>query len=99
MSGQVSGQARAVPFTLYSRSWCHLCEDMLAALRLLETPQQPFSITVLDVDADEALVARFDELVPVLFGDPAGPELCHYFLDVAKVGAYLADRAASSDAS
>jgi hypothetical protein len=20
-------------FTLYSRSWCHLCEDMLAALR------------------------------------------------------------------
>lgn len=89
----------AVPFTLYSRSWCHLCEDMLTALRLLESPQQPFAIMVLDVDADEALVARFDELVPVLFGDPDGPELCHYFLDAARVGAYLADWAAKRGAS
>jgi hypothetical protein len=33
-------------------------------------------------------VARFDELVPVLFGDdPGGPELCHYFLDEARCGA------------
>ena len=95
----MSGQARAVPFTLYSRSWCHLCEDMLAALRLLETPQQPFAITVLDVDADEALVARFDELVPVLFGDPDGPELCHYFLDTARVEAYLAQCTPGNGAS
>ena len=34
-------------------------------------------------DADPALVARFDELVPVLYGDLAGAELCHYFLDPA----------------
>lgn len=67
---------------------------MLTALRLLETPRQPFAITVLDIDADEALVARFDELVPVLFGDPDGPELCHYFLDTATVEAYLAHWAA-----
>jgi len=80
----------AIPFTLYSRSWCHLCEDMLAALRALETPARPFAINVLDVDADPALVARFDELVPVLYGDPAGAELCHYFLDVDAVGRYLA---------
>lgn len=83
----------AVPFTLYSRSWCHLCDDLLAALRALETPQQPFAITVLDVDADPALEARFNELVPVLYGDPAGPELCHYFLDEAAVRGYLAQQA------
>ncbi|MEH6438160.1 glutaredoxin family protein, partial [Massilia sp. DD77] len=75
----------AIPFTLYSRVWCHLCEDMLAALKALEQPGRPFAITVLDVDADPALEARFDELVPVLYGDPAGEELCHYFLDREKV--------------
>jgi thiol-disulfide isomerase/thioredoxin len=78
-----------VPFTLYSRSWCHLCEDMLAALKALEADVQRFEITVVDVDADPALVARFDELVPVLFGDPRGPELCHYFLDEGAVRRYL----------
>jgi hypothetical protein len=76
-------------FTLYSRSWCHLCEDMLAALRTLEAPGQPFHVDVIDVDADPALVERFDELVPVLFGDLAEPELCHYFLDEAAVRRYL----------
>jgi glutaredoxin len=81
-------------FTLYSRSWCHLCEDMLAALRALEAPGQPFEVDVVDVDADPALVERFDELVPVLFGDPAGPELCHYFLDEAAVRQYLEKRSA-----
>ena len=76
-------------FTLYSRSYCHLCEDMLAALNALQTPENPFTVEVIDVDADDALVARFDELVPVLFADPDGPELCHYFLDEAKVRAVL----------
>ena len=86
--------SQAIPFTLYSRSWCHLCEDMLAALRKLETPQQPFEVDVVDVDADPALVARFDELVPVLYGDRAEPELCHYFLDEAAVHAYVNRHAA-----
>jgi hypothetical protein len=76
-------------FTLYSRSYCHLCEDMLAALRKLEAPGQHFEVDVIDVDADEALVARFDELVPVLYGDLDGPELCHYFLDEVAVRKYL----------
>ena len=85
----------AAPFTLYSRSWCHLCDDLLAALRALETLEQPFDITVLDVDADPALEARFNELVPVLYAgsaqqNPSGEELCHYFLDEAAVRRHLA---------
>lgn len=72
-------------FILYSRSWCHLCEDMLAALQAMAPPGARFDVDVIDVDADPALVARFDELVPVLFArNPAGGEgqqLCHYFLD------------------
>ena len=72
-------------FTLYSRSYCHLCQDMLDALMRLQTPEQPISVDVIDVDADDALVARFDELVPVLYADLSQPELCHYFLDEAQV--------------
>ncbi|GJI94963.1 thioredoxin family protein [Duganella caerulea] len=72
-------------FTLYSRSYCHLCQDMLDALMRLQTPGRPITVDVIDVDADEALVARFDELVPVLYADLSQPELCHYFLDEAKV--------------
>ena len=65
---------------------------MLAALRALEIVE-PMSITVIDVDADEALVAKYDELVPVLIaskGEQAAQQLCHYFLDEATVRAFVA---------
>jgi hypothetical protein len=77
-------------FTLYSRSYCHLCEDMLAALQAMAPAAAPFHVDVIDIDGDDALVARFDELVPVLFGaEPQSGELCHYFLDHEAVAAYL----------
>jgi hypothetical protein len=81
-------------FTLYSRSYCHLCEDMLEALRAFMAREGlPFSVDVVDIDAepdaDPALVERFDELVPVLYGDLSGPELCHYFLDEAALRRHL----------
>ena len=82
-----------VHFTLYSRSYCHLCQDMLDALMALQTPQAPITVDIIDVDADPALVARFDELVPVLYADLDQPELCHYFLDEAKIRALLAQTA------
>lgn len=60
---------------------------MLAALQALRGEFE-FELRVLDVDADPALLARYDELVPVL---TAGEdELCHYFIDSAAVRAYLA---------
>ena len=77
-------------FTLYSRSYCHLCADMLAALQAFMARQGlAYTVDVVDVDADPALVARFDELVPVLYGDPAGLELCHYFLDETALRRHL----------
>jgi len=83
-------------FTLYSRSYCHLCEDMLHALLALRPADEGaagwFSVEVIDVDADPALIAQYDELVPVLTGRAAGGEaarLCHYFLDVASVTQFL----------
>ena len=77
-------------FILYSRSWCHLCEDMLAALRALAG--DGWRVDVVDVDADPELVERYDELVPVLLGcRPGQPptRLCHYYLDGNAVLAFL----------
>ncbi|MFS2216713.1 glutaredoxin family protein [Telluria sp. Tellsp104] len=77
-------------FTLYSRSYCHLCEDMRAALQAFMARQgQAYTVDVVDVDADPALVARYDELVPVLAAEPAGTELCHYFLDESALRRHL----------
>lgn len=80
-----------ITFILYSRSYCHLCDDMLAALHALGGEYR-FSVEVVDVDADPALVVLYDELVPVLVGkrQDSSEQLCHYFLDEARVRAYLA---------
>lgn len=80
-----------IQFTLYSRSYCHLCDDMLEALQAYSA-EHAFTVKVVDVDADEALVARYDELVPVLAGsrDNEGEQqICHYFLDHAKLKDFL----------
>lgn len=69
---------------LYSRSYCHLCEEMLAALKSLDPRLSP---EILDVDADPALEARYGNDVPVLMlGDV---ELSRHRLDPERVRAYL----------
>jgi thioredoxin reductase (NADPH) len=60
---------------------------MLVALAPLRD-QHEFDVQVVDVDSDPVLEAKYDELVPVL--EAEGRELCHYFLDEAKVREYLA---------
>ena len=64
---------------------------MLHALEKFR-PAYDFTVEIIDVDADEALVRRYDELVPVLVGQRQGQpavQLCHYFLDVAAVEKFL----------
>ena len=67
---------------LLSRAYCHLCDEMEAALRPLVGSTQ---LEVIDIDAPEhaALEAQFGDLVPVLFRDSAvaSHEICHYRLD------------------
>ena len=75
-----------VALTVYSRNYCHLCHDMIAALQQLQGRFQ-FEINVVDVDADAALEMRYGELVPVLVVDDR--ELCHYFLDEPAVTDFL----------
>jgi len=80
------GEQGAPRLTLYGRSYCHLCDEMLAALVPLRD-EFGFAVDVVDVDADAVLEQRFGVLIPVLMH--ADTELCHYRLDAAKVRAYL----------
>ncbi len=71
--------------TVMSRQWCHLCHDLLDALRPL-AGELGWRVEEIDIDLDPALEARWDEWVPVvLAGDT---ELCHYHLDEAAIRAY-----------
>lgn len=93
LASSICRNRRLHHFILYSRTYCHLCEDMLAALQALRN-DRAFTVQVVDVDTDELLVKQFDELVPVLYGSKNGAaalQLCHYFLDEAKVQLFLND--------
>ena len=90
----MTGEAKPPVLTLLTRAYCHLCDEMRAALGVVAAPFGAV-ITELDVDADRALEEAFGEWVPVLLlGSVAnGVELCHYRLDFAHVAATLAAEA------
>ena len=73
--------------TVYSRSYCHLCDEMIAGLRELQA-RFHFDFDVVDVDRDPALARRYGEDVPVLVAD--GRELCRHRLASIQVTDYLA---------
>ena len=60
--------------TVYSRSGCHLCDDIVSELRA-----RGLSPEIVDVDSDPELARRYGLRVPVLvLGDE---EVCHFHLD------------------
>lgn len=63
---------------VYSRSGCHLCEDLIADLGSFEE-FSPLPITVVDIDKDAELMKQFSHDVPVLtFGDEL---VCKHFFN------------------
>ncbi|MCC6714118.1 MAG: glutaredoxin family protein [Gammaproteobacteria bacterium] len=83
--------------TLLSRSYCHLCADMLRALKALQVTHD-FDIEVIDIDAagHAALHSHYDELVPVLLDGQT--EICHYHLDPGAVIGHLGVKGSGSAA-
>lgn len=71
---------------LYHRNGCHLCEQMLAELQGLYG--EGLAITLVDVDSNADLHARYGQQVPVLMG--GGRILSSGRLDGASVEAFLA---------
>ena len=77
---------RPPTLTVYSRAYCHLCEEMIEALRNLQGLFH-FEVAVIDVDLDPELERRHGEKVPVLMHGER--ELCHFRLETPVVTAYL----------
>jgi hypothetical protein len=79
-----------VVLTLLVRAYCHLCDDMRAALAPLAA-RAGAAIVEIDIDAHPDLEASFGDRVPVLMqGGIGGSELCHFTLDVQRVREALA---------
>ena len=77
----------AIELTVYSRTYCHLCDEMITGLQTLQARFR-FRLRIVDVDSDEALEALYGEDVPVV--THGSNELCRHRLDVSRVTDYLA---------
>jgi glutaredoxin len=64
--------------TLYGRPGCHLCDDARAVLERVRA-DTPFALREIDIEADDVLLARYLERIPVVALD--GEELCELFVD------------------
>ena len=73
---------------VYGREACHLCEQMILALKEKQT-QVSFDFQVIDIDTDPELIARFNDKIPVLISPSDQREICHYHLDIAALDDYL----------
>lgn len=82
-----------VDLKLITRKGCHLCEAAEADLaRVIAgftalNPDKPFTVEVLDVDADPKLYQRFSEEVPVLLLNDE--QVAFFQIDVERVMARL----------
>jgi hypothetical protein len=84
----VATRTDGAKLTVYSRAYCHLCDDMIAGLQLLQA-RFHFEIEIVDVDSDRALEERYGEHVPVLAH--GARELCRHALNRALVTDYLTE--------
>lgn len=73
--------------TVLSRPGCHLCEEAIAELQPLAA-ETGARIETVDIERDDALHRAHLERIPVVLID--GVELCHHFVDAARVRAALA---------
>jgi glutaredoxin len=72
--------------TLYGRRDCHLCDDARAALDRIRA-KYPFNLEEIDIEADDALLKRYLERIPVIALD--GEELFDHFVDEEALGRKL----------
>jgi hypothetical protein len=86
--------AHYAELTLITRQGCHLCEEASNDLaRLLARftelhPDKPYTVDVVDVDADPELRDKYSEEVPVLLLN--GEQVSFFRIDVERVLAKLA---------
>jgi glutaredoxin len=72
--------------TLYGRPGCHLCDDARAVLERVRS-EEPFELIERDIEADDDLLRRYLERIPVVALD--GHDLFDYFVDERALRAAL----------
>lgn len=77
----------SVELTLYTRTDCHLCEDMQQALSALED-ELDFMITIISIENNDELERAYGTRVPVL--KLKNKMVCEYFFDRAALDNALA---------
>ena len=75
-----------VTLVLYSRSHCHLCEDMQLQLEDLQG-EYGFELVVRDVDTHLDWASAYGDEVPLLFVEDV--EISRYFLDLERLKVQL----------
>ena len=85
--------AHHAELTLITRQGCHLCEEasndlakLLARFTELH-PDKPYTVDVVDVDADSVLRDKYSEEVPVLLLN--GEQVSFFRIDIDRVLAKL----------
>ncbi|MFN8697072.1 MAG: glutaredoxin family protein [Burkholderiales bacterium] len=76
--------SNSIQLTLIGRSYCHLCDDLRAALvAAAQADGVVIELSEIDVDERPELEEEYGMLVPVLLrgGLPDGVEICHYHFD------------------
>ena len=73
--------------TLFGRPGCHLCDDARAALARVRAAGGRFALEEVDIERDDALLARYLERIPVVALD--GVELYDFAVDEADLAARL----------
>jgi glutaredoxin len=64
--------------TVYSKPGCHLCEEALRALTLLQA-ETPFTLEEINIEGDPKLFAEYGEQIPVILFN--GEFLSEYTVD------------------
>jgi glutaredoxin len=67
---------------LYTRAGCHLCEEAKEEI-LRVRAETPFAFRSVDIDRDPALVALYNEEVPVIFVN--GEKAFRYRVDAGEL--------------
>ena len=75
-------------WTVYTRSGCSLCEQMIGELADLLDPAAAAAVRVIDIEGDPELERKYAQRMPVLLAD--GEFVCAYRLDRERLRAYLA---------
>ena len=80
-----------IKLTVLSRSYCYLCDDLIAALNSAQRRNQmQLETEIIDIDLRPELEAQYGDKVPVLMVQET--EICHHYFDESAFLSYCMPR-------